>query len=66
MIVKFKSAVNPLIGTLSYEGDKATEYTKGVMNKLIGSYDKCFSKNMNTSGVYQKNTDKNPINFNWD
>lgn len=65
MIVKLESVLNPLLGTLSYEGDNATEYTKGVMDKLIDSYGECFSKNMDIPGVYQKNTNKNPINLNW-
>lgn len=65
MIVKMHSA-NPIIATLSFEGDEATEYTKESTEDLfyIG-YDKCFTKSMDMSEVYQKNADKNPINFNW-
>lgn len=65
MIIKMHSA-NPLISTLSFEGDEATEYTKWAIEDLFGNYEKCFTKNMNISEVYQKNTNKNPINFNWD
>lgn len=64
MIVKMNSA-NPLISTLSFEGDGATEYTKWIIEDLFGNYEECFTKNMDMPELYQKIANKNPVNFNW-